>query len=827
MAERRSVRSSSRRMTPTPQPPSAAATPQAGRVSRTRGARSVSRDVENAGLTGRPTRRTKRQDSIASQSENEKRPSRQSKRKAHQQPVGDLAPVEEVDTQLVIEDNRETPPRSVKVDAALHRSPGAVSEMSGTTAISSFSMVEAEDLDVKAILRRPRRLYESANEMLEHLVPDNGRIDEDREHYIEIQKPDSDYTIVFRDLNCDFSHDLSFFKSEHQDYIRPRAVHRALLGPERDLTSLESGLNPVLHKANLVEFTKTIITSDRNKESTWNALRMFDNTFPSLFLFSLVPNGKPCNAYAGESAMLMETFEVALELRTQLAILVLYRSTNDDSFDPDVSLDEVFFHPSPEGSRGIVRGWDVPGLGGKETRLDNQLSKKVAIRVNAIREYFTKDTQSLERGETVDFDNLFASFSWEACILQVLHWVRLRNRELDASIKKKGGIDGIAEGIKAEVQHPDIRATWASNISPRKKRTSFGRERRRSNRKFDPNAQLDSQVMDKLLAREKGIAAQSQAESSQQAQQPTEQVQEAAQSHEDGQDEWQPAPMDDQEDPEVAEENPSASAPPRSTADIVSKFKEARKIDKENRGGFIARQPSARQVEFGDGFDETQIPTASSSTGKQPQKTHGKRRRPIINLSSDEDEDAFETNQRESQAKERRQKAPVKKARFNPASSMPPSHQPPAGITDGDYVPEQQEESFSEEDAPEMMEEIPTSSYADFKKAARINTAAIALNNTRQEPRRSRTPWSADAEEALLEYMKIFPQKYSDILTFDKSDAGYKLLDGRTQVNLKDKVRNMAITMIKSGVGLKPGFQSVILPSSKVGEKLLDEGFKW
>lgn len=64
MADRRGVRSASRRKTPTPQPPSKVNTPQAARASRARSLRSASRDIEPVTETLKPTRRSVRQASV-------------------------------------------------------------------------------------------------------------------------------------------------------------------------------------------------------------------------------------------------------------------------------------------------------------------------------------------------------------------------------------------------------------------------------------------------------------------------------------------------------------------------------------------------------------------------------------------------------------------------------------------------------------------------------------------------------------------------------------------------------------------------------------------
>jgi hypothetical protein len=65
----------------------------------------------------------------------------------------------------------------------------------------------------------------------------------------------------------------------------------------------------------------------------------------------------------------------------------------------------------------------------------------------------------------------------------------------------------------------------------------------------------------------------------------------------------------------------------------------------------------------------------------------------------------------------------------------------------------------------------------------------------RYKPRKPRTGWSAREEQGLIEYMELYPRGYAQILKHDEDTYG--LLQDRTQVNLKDKARNMAIIMIK------------------------------
>lgn len=86
MTDSRSVRASSRRKTPTPQPPL-----QAARAPRTRALRSASRDIPDT-VTAKPTRRSARQASVTTatdESENEgKATTRRTRRKHAKEAVG-------------------------------------------------------------------------------------------------------------------------------------------------------------------------------------------------------------------------------------------------------------------------------------------------------------------------------------------------------------------------------------------------------------------------------------------------------------------------------------------------------------------------------------------------------------------------------------------------------------------------------------------------------------------------------------------------------------------------------------------------------------------
>jgi hypothetical protein len=711
-------------------------------------------------------------------------------------------------------------------------------------------MVEAGGLDADEIRDHVSELYSSATKFLNHLAPNNAQIEEDDKHIQEIQKPDSTFTKRYRRYEAVLNINLSDFRTKDQEYVRLRAIHRRLQ-EDRDPAEPQPAIDLVVYLANLVIFTKQMIGSDRGTQEMWVTLRELDRAFPRYFL-PAVANGS-LRPLTGQSSLQKETFELALELRTHLAIRVLESASNEPDFDPEATLDEVFYRSGNGGEAATIRGWHVPGL--EDEDLSGEQIAQIEDQMERIRELFA------------DIDTLGTAFPWKSLVLQLLQWVRLRHRELQAAIQRLGGIDAIADMLRNGTQPPTESApttAWRKSPrkSPRKSRTSFTRERRRASGKFDAHDVSKNAIVDALIARENTVIIQAGGESFQQlgeetlvgrensilpsgrdkhvgrqaraeaaaqpakiatitqhvpeqtVQRPTEASRpqqlgrvpslqqttvhsRASVQHRLDDQDHQPI-LNDDDDQQHTEEapvaGPSQSAPRPSGVEYVRRMQEKQKVDKENqnRRGWFERHPTAEREEWGDGFDgrygvdQSQRPVASapSRKGKEPQRS-SPRKRPRAFVDSDEDE--FETVEHDSRAQERRQEAPVaKRARIQPASSAPPSHQPEA------RNPVPQEESLSEAEAPDMTEEAPAPTYAERQALARQNERAAAARRNK----RIRKPWTAREEEAFMEYMAMYPQRYSAILEHDRTE-GYNLLQERTQVNLKDKARNMAVNMIK------------------------------
>lgn len=681
----------------------------------------------------------------------------------------------------------------------------------------SFSQIEDEALDSEIIIKNLRKLGNAAEDFLDHIVPDDGDSISDLHNLQKMHTPDSRFFKEYQEFDRELNEYVKDFKGQIQDYITLHNIHHALFDRDGDTDVAKTGLDLILYLANLVVFAKRMVHPDLNQKDIWNALRQLDLSFPSYFVSSFSEEGP---AFGGESALLKKTFKLALEMRTQLAIMVLQRSLGDSSFDPDRVLSDVFFDldASQESERPAIRGWSDAALG-EGSPLSQRFQNAVLKRIEAIRKYFPMDVGSLERGEKVLIHELIARFPWdgeEGIIVQLLGWTRLRYGELRSAIEKLGGAAAIVRNVKRERENHQLatestRAGLIPQETLRRKRSSFGPDRRRSSRRFNPNAPVDLRAIEALKARERASEVQAEAGALPNipvdpvTQQPAEETRQDEPVSEDGEDDWQTTLAEDdlqvqkqlEKEAEEPVEEISVSGPPKIGLDLVRDLIAVSQPEKENRAKLriFDRQPNAQRVDFGDGFS-SQVTTEPSNPAMDPKVREApsrKRARPIDD-EEDEESDAFETSDRTVHAEQRRQLAPAtKKVRVEPPSSTaPPSHQPPRRSPQN--PPAEEEESRSETSAPDMTEEAPASSkYHAQQCLARQN--ATLINS--QHERKPRMGWTQEAEEAFIIYMGKFPQKYATIQLYDESEEGFGVLGGRSQVSLKDKAVTMAVNMIK------------------------------
>ncbi|KAF2499960.1 hypothetical protein BU16DRAFT_613777 [Lophium mytilinum] len=844
MADRRAVRASSRRNTPTPQPPSKANTPTAARTSTrnaTRATRSQSHEVETPAVAPAPatknTRRGARQASTESVGSTDSRASRtirglkKQQKKVRAPPDRDLTTVEEdEDAEHVVDVIPEqeapgTPPLQDQISQPLpHRSPGGFSNISGTTAYSSASTAEAQDLEAGMMLADLEDLYNNAESFLNVMAPKDARTRDFEKVLKDMRIPGSTTSKSFLKRSKGFNDFVEAFKGEDRHYILPRAVSKTLFGSQQDLNTIPGRPDAVLYKANLAVLARRLLT-DRGIEAIWKDVQQLDLSFPELFLSRF---SDELNERGDTSTLLEQTFKVALEIRTQVAILDLAQEVDmSESFDPDRVLQTVFLKGSLSDQEDqdyppFVRGWNVGALGAGLAEIPQPFKDAVVRRMEEIRAFFDPNSPA------VDIDPLRAKYSWDSFCVRVLQWVRDRNQEIEASIAHIG-IKGLKNQVERSVKSVNPGAAPAeitetprgpriSNISAQSKKS------RRSSRVHFTNPD----AYDFLL---RGPQAEKQAKSRETALNQKTAPTALGVDQEIIEDDWQAAPIDDEE-PEDPQEESSTSRFPPSTNDRVARLAHEEQIQKENqKQRFIDPQANPERVTFDDDIEATQ-PTprpSRKSKGKAPirasttspgrpstvapraqKRTYAQ----TVQEDSDDDDDVFQQDTRQPDVSKRRKAGPTaSRLRFEEPIEVPPSHQPqrrfPENRSRSRSVPvrpasEDSDFENENEDAAPV-----SSNYRQVQQQVKRMAPAFPA---RQQQRRARNPWTARAEDQLVQYIEEYGCQWAYIRRLDEADT--QMFLDRTDVDLKDKARNMKINYLRSGTGLPENFDGITISQS-------------
>jgi hypothetical protein len=333
-------------------------------------------------------------------------------------------------------------------------SPTAFSIMSGTTARTSHSAQELADLDADVILEVLPTLSDTASGLLGILTPAGATTEDITNIAKELLVPGSRTSRRVKFHEGAFKSARGEFGSD--DYIDVSIINRALLGVRltRDIGTGSWLPDPLLQKANLSIFATRMFVHQRGSQDLWAAVAISDSRFPAQFLSSLESN--PVSEVAS-SRLLRETFNLALNLRTQLMLIILSQHVDKPNYDPDKILRYVFFEPPDGSGTDRVKGWAVPGLGGGGSRLPDEFGKLVLERVQRIRRSFTEPSESLfVAGEPTEMPaelkRLEETFPWIEFLSEVVNWANLRLGEIERQIVEQGGTGAIISELKGEME---------------------------------------------------------------------------------------------------------------------------------------------------------------------------------------------------------------------------------------------------------------------------------------------------------------------------------------------------------------------------------------
>ncbi|KAI9689821.1 MAG: hypothetical protein M1822_009703 [Bathelium mastoideum] len=626
------------------------------------------------------------------------------------------------------------------------------------------------------------------------------------------------------------------FNSDNNSYIHLKAILRSLF--EDDFAGMPSDSRPddIIFKANLTVFAADTLLLDRNSSRTLERFQSLDLEFPNLFMSSFSnPKSSSSTAQPGSSILVDDTFALALDIRTETAIMLLENEQYKESFNPDRILSQIFLTEvslsddtgsDEEGStqQTHVRGWQIDGLRDTDDSLPHSLTRRITTRLEELRQYCSTDS---EYG--VNFDDLKKRFSWNDFLARTAEWVRRRRQELDNHIVQYGGEDGIVEQISgqrgamtergvilnsntqskveprvmgAATQPLPNRRTVSVNFVPASTSILDDGGRPTGPKKFERLAKAFSKQVNKRKSFDAVQAQQADLaeEVPQPAETPAPEILEDPQllqlEHENGEEEQT---VTQHPQSRTARESAIRFHQSQATQDqeniVQSQITNLRAGQGQKRPAFLDHQTNATRVEFDESSQAApQAVIASSNTGKRPRTTNEEEDEDSPDPTQDE---GFQTDRRIPDISSKRRTLPPSHRR--PPRSSPPqkrqrSIRPSAHQTedDGEHhsVPYNNDvDGQTGGDGQEL--QVPDNDQQAAASSAYRATAQLArqMVAAEQRPIQRRRPWTLEEENRLIELIAEFGNNYSLIESQDNNTT--RILTRRSQVDLKDKCRVM------------------------------------
>ncbi|KAH9206273.1 hypothetical protein DL95DRAFT_469794 [Leptodontidium sp. 2 PMI_412] len=683
------------------------------------------------------------------------------------------------------------------------RSP-AMSQMSGTTAMTSYSAQEIAKLDpmMAEILRE---LLESASKILDQLAPKDAI---ETEEQVEMIVADLKVPGSRRGKHLHLHEQIFMVAKAHYGsdiYIRPSFVLRKLLGTANP----EEGNfrpDPVIYAANLATLVTEFLVLQRGEAKTKSTLQGVCYIFPESFTGKLDEV-----VQAGQSDLVDEVFDLALDFYTQSAMVCLALMDEGDELTPDQVLASIFYDQYDESDPrapfaemtdgGVLKNILRSGQPYSEVQVE-MIQERLAL----INSTFRNSDEAREARDLVDFDQLNEMFPWLTFITHLVQWTRSRFTEITQTISKQGGIDEITKSlielIKSNDSQVEIRYDPPPTVT-RKRELLPAADITQSNKSFMYRGL--GQTLRKLKETNVGNSSSDQEPaialaSSSRPQPRSKQASSAlipvpAQHHPDPRQEFDEDVMDYRDD--------NSDERLRPTAEYIAAWNEnSKEKNKENhkpaakpvaRPRLIDRQSNAQKVVW----DETQDSIAGPSSPTTRPRAGSEH--------SDESEDqGFQEDDRHVDPNRRAFAPPG--PRLSPVEDSPPPRKrqrviqreiSPRVESSRSRVQERPERADSDRARSEMLDDPdfdsdledgnPAPTATQVSVAARYATARA---KGVQAPK-GRTPWSDRDSELLERRIEEYGCAWSTIFRL----GGWEF--PRSQVALKDRARNMKVNMLK------------------------------
>ncbi|KAG0650230.1 hypothetical protein D0Z07_3293 [Hyphodiscus hymeniophilus] len=735
---------------------------------------------------------------------------------------------------------------NIEVSGHLQQSPGHLSQISGTTAItsasvqSSYSATEVNNLDLTMVVEVLPGLWFSSLQLLSLLAPENATTESVESIVRQLKVPGSSLAKVLKHREDKFDLDKETLGKD--DYIRSSFILQKLYN-----SSFEPGMprpDAVLHAANLATLVKNLLVAPKEATSTFNFFSNLDTWFPESFITQFEDN-----LDFGNSTMRDESFALALEIRTQYAVAcLLHHKSSEHEWHPDEILVEPFFENILEYTPGLPRFEDymkngkiknLMRAGPENTETQNEQIRK---RAEEIHNTFRQSEVAARADDLVDFDRLEKRFPWSTFLFDAVQWIRNRLDEVEASIFQQGGVEKLVKSlvdvIKSNQSQDDLDfEPHPSTTMPRELLPSANIVPSNAGHSvFTPNtARVLEELKQRALApasNQGGNQAMTSRGAATSSSNQTHKSSRAGPSRSRATGPLEPSQQpqhvsnDSRNPPMDDDEETVAESVDRRAVNVLNGYERGVTNKENHRARWIDEQPNARKASWGSQEgEESQDMVAGPSKRKQPDVESD-----VDFLSQDQ---GFQTDQRNPDPSRRFVAAPpsmathssappqrrsTKRARYQEeeiaAQEADQTDESEEGAAEDPKDRRKQQRSQPQPRAPQQADDDVFDLSDDGPRPSATQVATMAKTAfavaRRVGETQSRTPWSEADTEHLIELIGELGCSWALI-----SKAGDFEVE-RGQIALKDKARNLTVQFLRAGMRLPLNFDKVALGQKEI-----------
>ncbi|KAE8370437.1 hypothetical protein BDV27DRAFT_61461 [Aspergillus caelatus] len=321
-----------------------------------------------------------------------------------------------------------------------------------------------DDLEPEVMLESLPGLERSAKEVLEFLVPSSADLKSIVNMAKRLSDPRNTQSKRLAVHKNALKNQPGWF--EGRTYIDVTQASQSLSSYlTKDGHELNWSAEPILHRANCARFALEVLLASGTSTGFKKAIRDVEGRFPLPFMRDLV-NGR--RNTAGESALVKDTFQLALEIRTQSLIMQLEYHQHGHGFDPNFILEDGFFldvpvHEPFDSRNAPMRGFNLPRL-----NVDGSLPDEFR---EAAYDRFEELLVILpDEDGTFDIDELKTTYPWRSFLLQAARWIRKRCEEIDHDLSRQQSAESARKQIFAEIDAKERRSSSVagrSSLAPR------------------------------------------------------------------------------------------------------------------------------------------------------------------------------------------------------------------------------------------------------------------------------------------------------------------------------------------------------------------------